>query len=88
MGMWFEILLDGMTHVVDWLKSVDVFVGVSLWSFILTVIIQGIVITALINVVKVKTFAGSVRPVKEKESAQERSDRLNYEAQYKWYIEH
>lgn len=52
MGMWLDILLDGMGQAVSWLRSVDVFVGVSLWSFILTVMIQGIVITALVNVVK------------------------------------
>ncbi len=52
MSMWLQILLDGMGQAVSWMKEVEVFVGVSLWSFILTVMIQGIVITALVNVVK------------------------------------
>ena len=35
MGMWLDILVDGMGHAVSWLQSVEVFDGVSIWSFIL-----------------------------------------------------
>lgn len=52
MGMWLQILLDGMGQAVSWLQSVEVFDGVSVWSFVLSVLIQGILITSLVNVVK------------------------------------
>ena len=52
MGMWLDILVDGMGHAVSWLQSVEVFDGVSIWSFILTVLIMSIIITSLVNVVK------------------------------------
>ena len=52
MGMWLDILIDGMGHAVSWLQSVEVFDGVSIWSFILTVLIMSIIITSLVNVVK------------------------------------
>lgn len=52
MAMWLQILIDGMGQAVSWLQSVDVFDGVSIWSFILTVLIMGILITSLVNVVK------------------------------------
>ena len=52
MDMWLDILIDGMGHAVSWLQSVEVFDGVSIWSFILTVLIMSIIITSLVNVVK------------------------------------
>ena len=52
MGIWLDILVDGMGHAVSWLQSVEVFDGVSIWSFILTVLIMSIIITSLVNVVK------------------------------------
>lgn len=52
MGMWLDILVDGMGQAVSWLQAVEVFDGVSIWSFILTVLIMSIIITSLVNVVK------------------------------------
>lgn len=52
MGMWLEILVEGMGQAVSWLQAVEVFEGVSIWSFILTVLIMSIIITSLVNVVK------------------------------------
>lgn len=52
MSMWLQILVQGMGHAVSWLQSVEVFDGVSIWSFILTVLIMSIIITSLVNVVK------------------------------------
>lgn len=66
MGMWLQILIDGMGHAVDWLKAVEVFEGVSIWSFVLSVLIIGILITSLVNVVK-SNFSGRRRAEKGRE---------------------
>lgn len=66
MGMWLQILVDGMGHAVDWLKAVEVFEGVSIWSFVLSVLIIGILITSLVNVVK-SNFSGRCRVEKGRE---------------------
>lgn len=86
MQMWFDVLLDGMRHTVSWLKSIDIFEGVSLWSFCLSILLISIIITALVNVVRAPGVLVYHKP--EKESYKERSDRLNEEAQYSWYINH
>lgn len=52
MSTWLNILLDGMGQAVSWLQTVEVFDGVSIWSFVLTVLIMGILMTSLVNVVK------------------------------------
>ena len=66
MGMWLQILIDGMGYAVDWLKIVEVFDGVSIWSFVLSVLIIGILITSLVNVVK-SNFSGRRRAEKGRE---------------------
>ena len=66
MGMWLQVLIDGMGHAVDWLKVVEVFEGVSIWSFVLSVLIIGILITSLVNVVK-SNFSGRRRAEKGRE---------------------
>lgn len=67
MGMWLQILVDGMGHAVDWLKAVEVFEGVSIWSFVLSVLIIGILITSLVNVVKSNFSGRRQRAEKERE---------------------
>lgn len=52
MQEWFDVLFDGVSRAVSWLKSIQIFDGVTLWSFILTCIILGIVLTCLVNVVR------------------------------------
>lgn len=74
MQMWLSILVDGMGQAVSWLQSVEVFDGVSLWSFILTVIIQGIIMTALVNVVKSGIAGSTYRRGYRRGRSDERND--------------
>lgn len=64
----FEMLLDGMMHGVDFLRTVELTSGVSLWSFILTTFIVSIVISGVVNVVKIGSVRGGRRSSRSSKS--------------------
>lgn len=51
MVFWFDVLLDGMSNVIGFMKSIEIFDGVSLWSFILSALLIGAIFNVLVNVV-------------------------------------
>ncbi len=52
MQTWLNILLDGMSRAVDWCKTIEIFSGVSLWSFCISVLLVGVILNVLVNVVR------------------------------------
>lgn len=54
MAMWFDVLLEGMRKTVAWCKMIEVFQGVSLWSFCISCLLVAIILSGLVSVVRVR----------------------------------
>ena len=51
MSSIIDMIFNGISHAFDFLKKIDV-LGVSLFSYLIAVFIIGLLITAVVNVVK------------------------------------